>query len=180
MRGLLFALILFVAAPAATQDVAVTESRDPAGSFILSHELVIDASADAVWGAIATAEGWRTWAAPVARTVENAPDLIETSYTPGAAPNDPTTIRQQILARIPGRLFVFRTVKAPDGFPHFDSYRQVVSIFELVPEGAGTRVRLTGTNYPDSAAGRQLLGFFREGNRVALNQLRARFREGQP
>ncbi|MDQ8756353.1 SRPBCC domain-containing protein [Sphingosinicella sp. LHD-64] len=178
MKGMLVAFALLAAAPAPAQDVAVSEQRDPAGTLVLSHEVVVAAPPDAVWAAISTPEGWRTWAAPVARSVDGAPDLIETSYTPTAGPNDQTTIRQQVLARIPGRLLVFRTVKAPGGFPHFDTYRQVVSIFELIPEGRATRVRLTGTNYADNDAGRQLLGFFRAGNRVSLEQLRDRFVRG--
>lgn len=179
MRGMFAAFALLLSAPAPAQDVTVSEQRDPAGTLILSHEVIVAASPDAVWAAISTPEGWRTWAAPVSRSVEGAPDLIETSYTPTAQPNDRTTIRQQILFRIPARLFAFRTVKAPEGFPHFDIYRQVVSIFELTPEaGAATRVRLTGTNYADTDAGRQLLGFFRDGNRVSLEHLRNRFATG--
>lgn len=180
MRRTILLAFAIVAAPAAAQPtpVAVSEQRDPAGTLILSHEVVIPAPPDAVWAAISTPEGWRTWAAPVARPVEGAPDLIETSYTPTARPNDRTTIHQQVLARIPGRLLVFRTVKAPEGFPHFGTYREVVSIFELTPEGGVTRVRLTGTNYADTDPGRQLLGFFRAGNRVSLEQLRERFASG--
>lgn len=178
MRGMFAAFALSLAVPVQAQNVSVSEQRDPAGTLILSHEIVVTAPPDAVWAAISTPEGWRTWAAPVARSVEGAPDLIETSYTPTAQPDDRTTIRQQILARIPGRLLVFRTVKAPEGFPHFDTYRQVVSLFELMPEGRGTRVRLTGANYADTDGGRQLLGFFRAGNRVSLEQLRERFESG--
>ena len=66
-----------------------------------------------------------------------APDLIETSYAPAARPGDPSTIRQQILLRLPERLLVFRTVKAPAGFPDFDTYAKVVSAFELEPAGRG-------------------------------------------
>lgn len=179
MKVMLAAFALPAAVPALAQNVAVSEQRDPAGTHILSHQVIIPARPDAVWAAISTAEGWRTWAAPVARSLDGAPDVIETSYTPTAQPNDPTTIHQQVLARVPNRLFVFRTVKAPAGFPHFDAYRQVVSIFELTPEGeAATRVRLTGTNYADTDAGRQLLGFFRAGNQVSLEQLRERFERG--
>lgn len=178
MKALLAGFALLVAAPAWAQNVTVSEQHDPAGTLILSHEIVIPAARDAVWAAISTPEGWRTWAAPVARPLVGAPDVIETSYTPTAQPNDATTIHQQILSRIPGRLLVFRTVKAPQGFPHFDTYRQVVSVFELTPEGNGTRVRLTGTNYADTDAGRQLLGFFRAGNQVSLEQLRERFESG--
>ena len=39
-------------------------------------------------------------------------------------------------------------------------------------------MRLTGAGYPDTEAGRQLLGFFREGNRTSLEQLRQRFVTG--
>ncbi len=70
-------------------------------------------------------------------------------------------------------------MKAPEGFPHFEAYRAVVSTIELEPLGeARTRVRLTSAGYPDSEAGRELAGFFREGNRATLEQLRERFVSG--
>ncbi len=104
---------------------------------------------------------------------------METSYSPGAARGDASTIQQQILARVPNRLLVFRTIKAPDRFPHFETYRAVTHVLELEPAGEGrTRVRLTGAGYADTEAGRALLGFFREGNRVSLDRLRRRFASG--
>lgn len=167
--------IAAMVALATVQDVPIVpvETRDPASlETTLAMETEVAASIATVWQAIATPEGWRRWAAPVARNVPGAPDLIETSYSP--APGDASTIRQQILVRVPGRLLAFRTVKAPDGFPHFETYRQVTTLFELEPLGAGrTRVRLTATGYPDNEAGRALLGFFREGNRQTLEKLRA-------
>ena len=76
---------------------------------------------------------------------------------------------------------VFRTVKAPEGFPDFDTYAKVVSAFELEPAGDGrTRVRLTGTGYEDSEAGRRLLGFFEGGNQASLDALKARFAKTAP
>lgn len=114
---------------------------------------------------------------PVAWAPE--PDVIETSYSPNAQPGDPSTIRQRILAAVPERLLVFRTVRAPAAFPNFDTYAQVISTFELEPLGERrTRVRLTGHGYADTEAGRQLLAFFREGNRVSLERLRERFASG--
>jgi hypothetical protein len=157
--------------------VTVSASRSAEGGHTLVHETVVDARSDAVWQAISTVEGWRTWAVPVAWGPE--PDLIETSYTPGAQPGDPTTIRQRIVAAIPERLLVFRTIRAPERFPHFETYAQVVSLFEVEPAGENrTRVRLTGAGYADTDAGRQLLAFFREGNRVSLERLRQRFATG--
>ena len=157
--------------------VAVSSSIGPDGAHNLVHETVVEAPAAHVWQAIATVDGWKTWAVPVAWAPE--PDVIETSYTPAARPGDPSTIRQRIVAAVPGRLLVFRTIGAPAGFPHFETFARVTSVFELEPLGENrTRVRLTGAGYADDAAGRQLLGFFREGNRISLERLRQRFANG--
>ena len=177
--------LLAIAAPAAAEATAepaqvnVAKGRAADGSHSLVHDIVIAAPADDVWQAIATAEGWKSWAVPVAWAP--APDIIETSYSPDAEPGDPSTIRQQVLARVPGRLMLFRTVKAPARFPDFDTYRNVVSLFELEPLGERlTRVRLTGSGYADTEAGRRLLGFFEGGNATSLQQLAARFGGGAP
>ena len=149
----------------------------PDGTRSLVHEVVVPAAADQIWAAIATAEGWRSWAVPRAWAQE--PDILETSYNPAARPGDAGNIRQRWIARVPGRLLAFRTVKAPDGFPDFDAFRQVSHLFELEPAGeAATRVRLTGVGYAESDAGRRLVAFFREGNKVSLEQLRDRFAKG--
>ena len=157
--------------------VVISSSQGADGRHSLVHETIVEAPPAAVWAAISTPEGWRTWAVPVAWAPEA--DLIETSYSPGAQPGDPSTIRQRLIAAIPGRLLVFRTVRAPEGFPDFETFAQVTSLFELEPVGENrTRVRLTGSGYADSEAGRRLLGFFREGNRVSLERLRQRFATG--
>ena len=166
--------VRFERVPAA---VAMTETRSPDGTSVLVHETLIDAPIADVWTAISTAEGWRSWAVPVAWGQE--PEILETSYNPTAAPGDPSTIKQLILATIPGRMMAFRTIKAPDGFPHFDTFSRTTGMFELEPEGDHrTRVRIVSAGYPDTDAGRQLLTFFREGNRVSLDRLRRRFAEG--
>jgi hypothetical protein len=103
---------------------------------------------------------------------------METSYSAQAAPGDPRHIQQRFVLRVPDRLIVFRTVRTPPGFPHAEEYKQVTSVVELEPLGSGTRVRLSGIGYPAGAAGQTLLGFFREGNRTSLEQLRARFVSG--
>lgn len=157
--------------------VSVSSSLGPDGRHRLVHETIVAAPAAEVWRAIATVEGWRTWAVPVAWGPE--PNVIETSYSPEAQPGDASTIRQRILAAVPGRLFAFRTIRAPAGFPDFETFAEVTSVFELEPLGENrTRVRLTGAGYADSEAGRRLLGFFREGNRVSLERLRQRFETG--
>lgn len=159
--------------------IEVSEVRALDGTLMLVHETVIGAAPDEVWGAIATAEGWRSWAVPVAWVPDGEPDIIETSYSPAAVPGGPETIRQRILASVPGRMIAFRTVKAPEGFPDFDTFGRTTGLFELEPAGEGrTRLRLIGAGYPDNEAGRRLMGFFREGNRISLERLRERFVTG--
>lgn len=157
--------------------VTVSRSRGIDGSHSLAHEAIVDAPVAEVWNAISTVDGWKSWAVPVAWAPE--PNLIETSYDPAARPGDKSTIRQRLIAQVPGRMLVFSTVKAPEGFPDFDTYARVTSLFELEPVDASrTHVRLTGTGYADTEAGRRLLGFFEQGNKVSMEQLRARFATG--
>jgi uncharacterized protein YndB with AHSA1/START domain len=177
---ILFGLLLFLTGSvAAAQEVLVGEGREADGTLTLSHEVVIDAPRAEIWAAISTPEGWRTWAVPVSWVVADEPDSIEGSYNPAARPGGSDLIRQQFVARLPGRLLVFRTTRAPAGFPHFETYARVTNFFELESIGdRRTRVRLTGAGYADNEAGRQLLGFFREGNRISLERLHRRFASG--
>ena len=176
--AVLAALALAAAQPATANpsvspsEVSVSAATAADGTHVLVHEVAVEAPAREVWEAVSTAQGWTTWAVPVAWQDD---DLLETSYTPTASRGDPSTIRQQILAREPGRRLVFRTVKAPEGFPHWTTYQQVTSVFELEPVGDGTLVRLTSTGYPDTAAGRDLVAFFNRGNTETLEGLQKSF-----
>lgn len=158
--------------------VAISEAAAPDGTHSLSHETIVPAPVEQVYQALATADGWRSWAVPNAWPVAGDADLIETSYAPGARAGDAANIRQRFLARVPNRLIVFRTVQFPPGFPDSEAFARTTAIFELEPAGAGTRVRLTGAGYPEGPAGERVRGFFREGNRISLEQLRRRFVSG--
>ena len=174
MLRVLLALVLLAAPPAAAQEASIRTEAD--GSRTLVAEVEVPAPPAEVWAAIATAEGWKSWAVPVAWAPDA--DTIETSYSPAAAPGDPTTIRQRILAREPGRMLRFVTVKAPEAFPDFETYAKVIATFELEALEGGTRVRLTQAGYPPTEAGTRLLGFFARGNQASLAALRDRFVRG--
>ena len=179
LRLALAVLLLLAPAAAPAQEVTVTERREADGTLTLSHEIVVPAARDAVYAAVSTPEGWRTWATPVSWVPADDPDAVEGSYNPRAQPGGTDLIRQHFLARLPGRLLVFRTVRAPQGFPHFDVYQRVTIFIELESVDAGhTSVRLTGTGYADNEAGRLLFGFFRDGNRISLQHLYQRFVSG--
>lgn len=192
MRGLAMAATLCVVWPATAQEAPaepVVEIASPPpvelatqtegdGTVTLTHSALVAAPIAEVWAAVSTPQGWVAWAVPLARWAEGESDVLETSYDPGELAGGPGAIWQQFVARIPGRLLVFRTIKTPDDFPHGDDYRKVTGIFELVTEGGGTRVRLTSTGYPDSEGGRALAGFFAKGNAATLESLQRRFAEG--
>lgn len=161
-------------APAALAEVNTRVAREADGTSTIIQEVTVNAPAAEVWNAVSTARGWQSWSVPIAWAP--APDIIETSYAADAKPGDPTTIRQEVLARVPERLLVFRTTKAPNGFPNFETYRKVLNSLELFPLGSGrTRVRLTASGFDPSPAGQRLLAFFTKGNAETFEKLEARF-----
>jgi uncharacterized protein YndB with AHSA1/START domain len=178
MRGLIAAFCLTVSTPAVAQEATVSIETATDGTRTLAHELVIPASAEDVWQAVATTDGWRTWAVPLAREVPGT-DRFETNYDPSAQPGVSSAIEQEWLSREAPHKATFRTMRTPTGFPHSDAYLRVVSTFTLTPEGpAATRVRLRGTGYPSGPDGDALIGFFKAGNSISLRQLHTRFTTG--
>ena len=163
---------------AAAEPVRVTMHSEADTSHTMVHEALVDAPIADVWTAISTPQGWMGWAVPIAWISPADPDVLETSYDRNDAPGAAGTIQQRFIIRIPGRLLAFRTIKAPAGFPHWESYRGVTNVFELEAENGGTRVRLTSTGYPDDGAGRALLAFFEGGNARTLENLQHRFANG--
>lgn len=165
-----------IGAPASA-DVTVSSKVEADGTTTQTHEVVVPAPAEEVWRAISTPGGWMTWAVPYAWATDD-PEIMETSYEEPERSDRTQVIQQRFLARIPNKLLVYRTVKAPAGFPHWEDYRQVVSVIELLPEGANTRARLTSAGYPDNEGGRELLRFFGSGNAEAMQYLQLRFADG--
>ncbi|WP_447760169.1 SRPBCC family protein [Sphingopyxis panaciterrae] len=176
--GLAAGLLFAAPGAALSEEVSVAKQVEADRTTTMVHEILVDATPAEVWTAISTAEGWMTWAVPVAWMSKDDPDLIEAAYDPASRPGAPDTIQQRFTERVPGRRLAFRTVKAPAGFPHWDDYRNVTSLFEIEPVGKGSRVRLTSRGYPDNAGGQALLAFFEGGNRMTLDNLRARFATG--
>ena len=162
------ALGLSAAGPA----LALEERVATDGSRTQVFTVDVGAPRDEVWAALTTAEGWKRWAVPVAWQTSANPLVIETSYDPKAAPGAPQTITQQFDRLEPPGLLTFRTVKAPAGFPGFDTYRHVVTTFTLAGKaGGGTSVKFESGPFPDTEEGRRLYGFFKGGNRQTLERL---------
>lgn len=167
--GIAFAMLPHAAAAAGVQS---TVSTAPDGSRTMTHTVVIDAPVKHVWSALTTADGWKRWATASAWQVSDRPRIIETSYKADGVPGGPTAIRQLFLSEVPFRSLSFRTIKAPAGFKHFETYRKVVNRVVLTPVAIGqTRVRFRAGPYPDTVAGRELFAFFEAGNRKTLENM---------
>lgn len=165
LRLLAAMLLLALATPAHAQDRIITEAD---GSRTLIVEVWVPVPEDVVWQAVSTAEGWKRWAVPNAWMSGN---LLETSYDPAAKQGDPANIQHRFTTLIPGILLSFQTVRTPPGFPHAAAFMGVSQYFEILAEAGGTRVRLTGKNYPAGPEGDALLGFFKTGNRTTLDAM---------
>lgn len=113
IKSLLIALCMAAAPAGAVAQVTSQRIVESDGTRSLVHEVLIDAPRAEVWTAVSTADGWRSWAAPVMWADPVDVEVIEGSYDPNASPGHPQTIRQRILVRVPGRMIAWRTIKAP-------------------------------------------------------------------
>ena len=127
---------------------------------MLVDEFVIPAPIEEVWSALTTVEGWRTWAIPLGREVPGSPCRFETGYETNAAPGAASTIEQKWIERVPPHSAAFHTARMPQGFPHADAYKRVISHFTLIAPGPSeTRVHLESTGYPSRPADEALIAF---------------------
>jgi uncharacterized protein YndB with AHSA1/START domain len=147
---------------------------------MIVHRTTIPAPPAAVWQAISTADGWRTWAVPVAYLDEIRPGaVIETSYQAGARRGDPANIHNTVVAYLPGKMLAFAATNAPPNFPDRELLRDLASVIELEPAGEGaTRVTASMMGYGTDPKYDRLFGFFTNGNALTLRQLRERFATG--
>jgi uncharacterized protein YndB with AHSA1/START domain len=185
-RTLAVAAALLVCAPASAQTAAADDRAatsviaEADGTRTLSQSIVVAAPAAAVWTALTTGDGWRSWAAPVAWVDFRLGGEIETSYKAGAAAGDPANIRNQVVAYLPPRMFAIRNVQAPPNtafdVPTFQSLHTVVLVEPV--DAARTRVTFAQPGYGSGPAFEGVLKHFSWGNGWTLEQLKQRFDRG--
>ena len=147
---------------------------------MIVHRTTIAAPVADVWQAISTADGWRTWAVPVAFLDELRPGaVIETSYQPNARRGDPANIHNTVVAYLPQKMLAFAATNAPPNFPDRELLGDIASVIELEPAGpSATKVTATMMGYGTDAKYDRLFAFFTNGNALTLSQLRERFASG--
>lgn len=181
LRAGLIAAGLACAAQALAAPAVVDGSRIEAdGTRTMELSIEVPAAAADVWTALTTAEGWRTWAAPVAHVDFRLGGIIETSYDAAAVAGAPGNIRNEVLAFVPQRMFAIRNVQAPPrtafDVPTFQSLHTVVLVEPVAP--ARTRVSFVQPGYRAGEPWDTVYKHFAWGNAWTLEQLKTRFVEG--
>jgi len=144
----------------------------------LVHEAVIAAPVAQVWDAFTTAEGFQSWAVPLAEIDLRVGGSIRSNYNPNGTIGDAGTIVNEILAYEPQRMLAIRNTKAPEGFPNAELFTKTWSVLHFEPVDDlrdRTRVRLVGLGYGEGGAWDDLYAFFKAGNAQSLEALRKKF-----
>ncbi len=164
----------------AQEAVEMTHVAVGATQRMIVHRADVPAPRDALWEALTTAAGWRTWAVPVAYLDDLRPGaVIETSYRPDAQRGDPANIHNIVVAYLPQRMLAIAATNSPPDFPDRELLASLATVMELEPLGAeSTRVTITMMGYGVDTRYDRLFNFFTNGNGATLRQLRERFTTG--
>lgn len=163
--------------PPAVENLSTTQ---PDGGRTLELRVVVPASVPAVWEAVATVEGFRTWAAPVVGGEFRLGGAVEASYDFAAKLGDRENIRNQVVAIVPQRMLAIRNVQAPTKAP-FDTaaFQSLHTVMFLEPRGAdATAVTLVTPGVGGGPANDGVYRHFEWGNAYSLEMLRRRFVDG--
>lgn len=180
-RVVLAAVLLSVPADGGAQDIENTSHVAPDGSRVLQQSVVVPATLADVWNAMTTAEGVRSWAAPVAFVDFRLGGIWESSYRPGATRGDPANIKNLFISYIPMRMVAMQVIQAPPDFEHHELVKQVFSVYEMAEAGPGAvRVTVSMVGYQSDPAYDAMYRFFEAGNAWSLQSLARALAARQP
>ena len=152
------------------QDASYTEAN---GSRVLKLSIQIDAPADKIWQLFVNAEGWKSWAVPVAWVDFGIGGMVETSYSDKAVRGQPGNIKNSIVAYVPEQLLVLRNVQAPPNFQHAEDFGKTVTVINLRRiSKTRTQVELDGVGFLNAPSFDALLKQFRYGDSWTLEHLK--------
>ena len=137
------------------------------------EEIIVDAPLGAVWDAYTTAEGWMSWAAPVAEVDLRPGGRIRTHYGADSKIGDPGTIVLHIVNYVPQRILTLRA-ELQDNWPevmkHDADHLMNVIVFDALSDRR-TRISSYGVGYGAAPEYDEMLVFFSEANRGLYEKL---------
>jgi uncharacterized protein YndB with AHSA1/START domain len=146
---------------------------EPNGSRVLKLSITIDAPVGKIWKLLISAEGWQSWAVPVAWVDFGIGGMVETSYTASAVRGQPGNIKNAILAYVPEQLLVLRNVQAPTNFQYAEDFGKTATVINLRSLSKNrSQVELDGVGFLTTPAFDTLLKKFRYGDSWTLEHLK--------
>ena len=173
------AAMSLMATPVHSQDVTNASFVLPGGERVLRHEGVLAAPLEEVWKTFTTADGLRTFLAPVVALDFRIGGKWEVSADPHGQLGDPGNIVNEVISFLPLSMISVRVARPPSTFRHPEIVTQVWTVYQFERVGAD-RTRLTvsmagwktGTDWDETYA------FFERGNAYTMAQLQKRFTDG--
>ena len=143
------------------------------GSIIVLETIEINAPVTRVWAAYTTAEGYQSWAAPVASVDLRPGGRIRTSYDAEAGLDGDAVNTLKIVNYVPHRLLTLQA-EVSDNWPDVlkrdaDNLYNVILFDDLGDDR--TRVTSYGLGYSDTPELRRMMQFFEQNNQMLYKKL---------
>jgi uncharacterized protein YndB with AHSA1/START domain len=146
---------------------------------VLRHEATIPAPVEAVWLALTTTEGLKSFMAPVISLDFRIGGRWEASYDPRAKLGDPENIINEVICYLPMEMLSIRILSAPSGFPGVEAAKQLWTVMQLRDlQEQGVRVSVSMLGWQEGADWDTVYALFTFGNEYTLGKLYQRFTEG--
>ena len=179
-RNLLAAVAAaIIASGAAAAPIAIKDEsyKDADGHRVLSESVNVAGSAQNVWDAFTTDEGFKRWAVPVAHITSGNGGMMESALTPTGKIGDADNVRNRIVVYLPRQLIVLANEHVPPGGPidpeTFKALRTLIAFKELGPEE--TQVTESVIGFGESKAFDNMYAHLRGGNAEYLEALAQSF-----
>ena len=177
----LFCLVIPLLVPGlllSAEEIQNTSYIMSSGERVLRFEFTIPVSKQDVWQLLATAEGWKKWAAPVVSVDLKVGGSILTNYDKTKQPGDSGTIRLPIINYLEGEILTLKVVLNESFVESVrrddQNLQEIIQIFDL--GGNKTKVVSSMIGWGEGADWDKAYEFFANGNKWSYEQLLNLFR----
>jgi hypothetical protein len=155
------------------QEVQNTSYTTSTGEKVLRLEFVIPVSKQEAWKLLASAEGWKKWAAPVVSIDLKVGGVILTNYDKNKTVNDSGTIRLPIINYLEGEMITLKVI-LNDAFTQKvrQEDKNLQEVIQLADFGDGkTKITSSMIGWGTGADWDKTYNFFAKGNKWSYEQL---------
>jgi uncharacterized protein YndB with AHSA1/START domain len=172
-RFMLLSITVFFPLLACAQEVRNTSYITSTGERVLRLEMVIPVNKQEAWQLVATADGWKRWAAPVVSVDFRVGGAILTNYDENKTTADSGTIRLPILSYLEGEMVILRVI-LNNSFSQSvrKQNKDLQEIIQIVDAGDGkTRIVSSMIGWGSGPEWDKTYQFFARGNKWSYEQM---------